>query len=92
MMYKSSSYSVISQGWTKFDRHISSFYTDHHNLFTMLRSIIAISTLTASVLACPQHDNYHYPEAQIKKRADAAKERDWDYATSNDWGSVSPGE
>lgn len=52
----------------------------------MLRSIIAISVFTASVLACPQHGNYHYPGAQIKKRADAGHERDWDYAASNDWG------
>ena len=58
----------------------------------MLRSIIAVSVFTASVLGCPQHGNYHSPGAQIKKRADAAKERDWDYAASYDWGSVSSGE
>ena len=43
------------------------------------------------VLACPQHENYHYPGAQNKKRADAGKERDWDYAASHDWGSISSG-
>ena len=91
-MYKSSTYSRQFKGLIAFDRHTSSFYIDHYHLFTMLRSIIAISVFTASVLACPQHGNYHYPGAQIKKRADAGHERDWDYAASNDWGTVSEGE
>ena len=91
-MYKSSLYSGRSKGSFVFNRHTSSFYIDHNHLFIMLRSIIAVSVFTASVLACPQHGNYHYPGAQIKKRADAGKERDWDYAASYDWGSVSSGE
>jgi hypothetical protein len=90
-MYKSSSCSGHSEGSIVFDRHTSSPYIDHHHLFIMLRSIIPVSVLVASVLACPQHGNYHYPGAQIKKRADAGKERDWDYAASYDWGSVSSG-
>jgi hypothetical protein len=91
-MYKSSSCSEHFKGSTVFDRHAFSFYIDHQQFFVMLRSIIAVSVLTASVLACPQHGNYHYPGAQIKKRADAGHERDWDYAASYDWASVSSGE
>jgi hypothetical protein len=91
-MYKSPSYSGHFEGSIVLDRHTSSFYLDQHHFFIMLRSIIAVSVFTASVLACPQHGNYHYPGAQIKKRADAGKERDWDYAASYDWGSVSSGE
>lgn len=90
-MYKSSLYSGRSKGSIAFNRHTSSFYIDHHHFFIMLRSIIAASVFTASVLACPQHENYHYPGVQIKKRADAGKERDWDYAASHDWGSISSG-
>jgi len=58
----------------------------------MLRSIITLSMYTASAVACAQHGNYHYPGAQIKKRADGGVKRDWDYAASYDWGSVSLGE
>lgn len=91
-MYKSSTYFRRFEGLIASDRHTSSFYFNHYHLLTMLRSIIAIAVFTASVLACPQHGNHHYPGAQIKKRADAGKERDWDYAASNDWGTVSEGE
>lgn len=57
----------------------------------MRRSIITVSAFAASVLGCAQHDNYHYPGARNKKRADAGVKRDWEYATSYDWGSISAG-
>jgi len=57
----------------------------------MIHPIILVSLLSASALACVQHDNHHYPGSQNKKRADAGEKRDWDYATSYDWGSISLG-
>lgn len=56
----------------------------------MLESILALGVFTASAIGCAQHGNYHFPGAH-KKRADAGKARDWEYATSYDWGSISTG-
>jgi len=57
----------------------------------MLSSVCALSVFAASALACAQHNNHHYPGSQIKKRADVDAERDWEYATSYDWGSIQAG-
>ena len=56
----------------------------------MIRSILALSAFTTAVLGCAKHENYHYRNAQIKKRAEAGEKRDWEYASSYDWGSVNP--
>ena len=57
----------------------------------MLFSVCTLSVFAASALACAQHKNHHYPGSQIKKRADAEEKRDWEYATSYDWGSIQAG-
>lgn len=67
----------------------------HHSsriLFkTMLRSVFTLSVLAASALGCADHENHQYPGHQSKKRAEPGAERDWEYATSYDWGSGNPG-
>lgn len=57
----------------------------------MIRSALILSALTSSVLGCAKHDNHHYPETPHKKRAEAGESRDWEYATSYDWGSLNLG-
>jgi hypothetical protein len=56
----------------------------------MLFYLCTFSVFAASALACAEHGNHHYAGAQIKKRAEAGP-RDWEYATSYDWGSIQAG-
>lgn len=56
----------------------------------MLQPILIVGAFSAFALGCAQHDNYHFPGAH-RKRAEAGKARDWEYATSYDWGSISSG-
>ena len=57
----------------------------------MLFSVCALSVFAVSALACAEHGNHHYPGSQIKKRAEAGEKRNWEYATSYDWGSIQAG-
>jgi hypothetical protein len=57
----------------------------------MLFSLCTLSVFTVSALACAEHGNHHYPGSQIKKRAEAGAKRNWEYATSYDWGSIQSG-
>lgn len=71
----------------------SSLHRTHYHILQlpiMLFSLCAFSVFTASALACAEHGNHHYAGAQIKKRAEAGP-RDWEYATSYDWGSIQAG-
>jgi hypothetical protein len=57
----------------------------------MLFSLCTLSVFAVSALACAEHGNHHYPGSQIKKRAEAGAKRNWEYATSYDWGSIQSG-
>lgn len=58
---------------------------------TMLFSLCTLSVFAVSTSACAGHGNHHYPGSQIKKRAEAGAKRNWEYATSYDWGSIQSG-
>ena len=63
----------------------------------MLFKVLLAGTAIASVLACPDHENFYRPQSHLplaKRQNPSTSSRnatDWSYETSYDWGRVNPG-